>query len=254
MTARRPPSRSSASRRSGTRARVSLTLSETATVTVRVRLRKSGRVVRTARLQVRAGKRTLTRARRPAPARPLRRRARGARQRRQRRAGPARRPARRAGARMSALPNPFRPPADAWSRRDFMRNSFGAVALVCTLGGPGTLGGRKLQTSAGRRALAQSVFAPFQRDLPIMPEASPVATENGIRRLRPRHPRGRRRDPARHADADLRLRRDLPRPDDPCAQGRGGDRAGTQRARPSTATSTCTAATCRPRATAIRWT
>jgi spore coat protein A, manganese oxidase len=76
--------------------------------------------------------------------------------------------------------NPFRPPADAWSRRDFLRNSFGAAALVCTIGGPGTIGGKPLQTSAGRRALAQSVFAPFQRDLPIMPEAAPVATENGV--------------------------------------------------------------------------
>jgi FtsP/CotA-like multicopper oxidase with cupredoxin domain len=82
---------------------------------------------------------------------------------------------------MTGVPHPFRPPADAWSRRDFLRNSFGSVALVCTIGGPGTLGGKKTQTSAGRRALAQSVFAPFQRDLPIMPEASPVAVKNGIK-------------------------------------------------------------------------
>lgn len=41
------------------RARITLTLSETASVTVRVKRRKSGKVVRTARLQVRAGKRTL---------------------------------------------------------------------------------------------------------------------------------------------------------------------------------------------------
>jgi plastocyanin len=42
------------------RPRITLTLSETATVTVRVKRRGSGKVVRTARVQVRAGKRTLT--------------------------------------------------------------------------------------------------------------------------------------------------------------------------------------------------
>jgi len=42
------------------RARITLTLSETATVTVRVKRRNSGKVVRTARLQVHAGKRTFT--------------------------------------------------------------------------------------------------------------------------------------------------------------------------------------------------
>jgi plastocyanin len=40
-------------------ARITLTLSETSTVTFRFKRRSSGRVVRTARLQVRAGKRTL---------------------------------------------------------------------------------------------------------------------------------------------------------------------------------------------------
>ena len=50
------------------------------------------------------------------------------------------------------------------------------------------------------------------------------------RRLRPRHPRGSRRGPSGHADADLRLRRDLPRADDPRAQGPRRDRPGAQRA------------------------
>ena len=81
---------------------------------------------------------------------------------------------------MTPVRDAFRPPADAWSRRDFMRNGMGSFALLCTLGAPGTIGGRKLQTSAGRRARAQSPFAPFQRDLPIMPELSPVLTENGV--------------------------------------------------------------------------
>ena len=34
-------------------------------------------------------------------------------------------------------------------------------------------------TSAARRAQAASPFKPFQRDLPIMPELSPVSTKNG---------------------------------------------------------------------------
>ncbi len=81
---------------------------------------------------------------------------------------------------MTPVRDAFRPPADAWSRRDFMRNGMGSFALLCTIGAPSTLGGRKLQTSAGRRARAQSLFAPFQRDLPIMPELAPVATRNGV--------------------------------------------------------------------------
>ena len=31
----------------------------------------------------------------------------------------------------------FRPPADAWSRRDLMRNGFGSLALLCTVAAPG---------------------------------------------------------------------------------------------------------------------
>jgi spore coat protein A, manganese oxidase len=76
--------------------------------------------------------------------------------------------------------NPFRPPADAWSRRDFMRNSMGSFALLCTIGGTETLGGKKLVTSASRRARAASPFRPFQRDLPIMPMLAPVTSERGV--------------------------------------------------------------------------
>src|SRR5215207_10013643 len=76
--------------------------------------------------------------------------------------------------------NPFRPPADAWSRRDFMRNSMGSFALFCTTGGTETLGGKKVVTSAARRARAALPFAPFQRDLPIMPLLSPVVSEPGV--------------------------------------------------------------------------
>jgi spore coat protein A len=76
--------------------------------------------------------------------------------------------------------NPFRPPADAWSRRDFMRNSMGSFALLCTIGGTETLGGKKVVTSAARRAKAASPFAPFQVDLPIMPQLSPVRSERGV--------------------------------------------------------------------------
>ena len=70
--------------------------------------------------------------------------------------------------------NPFRPPADAWTRRDVMRNGMASAALLCTVGGPATLGGKKVQTSAGRRAQARSPFEPFRRDLPLMPELAPV--------------------------------------------------------------------------------
>ena len=80
----------------------------------------------------------------------------------------------------------FRPPHDAWSRRDFMRNGSYSIALVCTFGtteslrGPKVQSSAKLQTSAGRRAQANSVFAPFQRDLPIAPALAPVSTKNGV--------------------------------------------------------------------------
>ena len=71
----------------------------------------------------------------------------------------------------------FRPPADAWSRRDFMRNGFGSLALLCTVAAPDVLRPRKATvTSAAIRSQAKSPFTPFQRDLPRIPELVPVAS------------------------------------------------------------------------------
>ena len=71
----------------------------------------------------------------------------------------------------------FRPPADAWSRRDFMRNGFGSLALLCTIASPSALrGGPAEVTSARLRAQARSPFQPFQRDLPRIPELLPVSS------------------------------------------------------------------------------
>jgi len=81
---------------------------------------------------------------------------------------------------VSAPLHPFRPPADAWSRRDFMRNSMGSFALLCTIGTPATLNRKGVTTSAARRAKQASPFAPFQRDVPIAPVLSPVRTERGV--------------------------------------------------------------------------
>jgi spore coat protein A len=68
----------------------------------------------------------------------------------------------------------WQPPADAWSRRDFMRNGFASVAMLCTLASPGSLGGRRVVTSAAMRAQARSPFEPFRRDLPRIPELLPL--------------------------------------------------------------------------------
>ena len=81
---------------------------------------------------------------------------------------------------MTAPSNPFRPPADAWSRRDFMRNSMGSFALLCTIGTPATLSGKRVVTSAARRVQARSPFEPFRRDLPIAPVLSPIHSERGV--------------------------------------------------------------------------
>ncbi|MDA0172460.1 multicopper oxidase domain-containing protein [Solirubrobacter taibaiensis] len=71
----------------------------------------------------------------------------------------------------------FRPPADAWSRRDLMRNGFGSIALLCTFAAPDVLRPRKATvTSAAIRSQAKSPFTPFQQDLPRIPELVPVAT------------------------------------------------------------------------------
>jgi spore coat protein A len=55
-----------------------------------------------------------------------------------------------------------------------MRNGFASMALLCTLGPAGSLGGRRAVTSAALRAQAQSPFQPFLRDLPLIPELRPV--------------------------------------------------------------------------------
>ena len=69
----------------------------------------------------------------------------------------------------------FRPPADAWSRRDFMRNGFGSFALLCTFASPSALRPAKPQvTSAALRARARAPFEPFARDLPRIPDLLPV--------------------------------------------------------------------------------
>jgi spore coat protein A, manganese oxidase len=70
----------------------------------------------------------------------------------------------------------WRPPADAWSRRELLRNGFGSVALLCTFASPGALRGKPGVTSAALRAQGRSVFEPFQRDLPRIPELLPVAS------------------------------------------------------------------------------
>jgi FtsP/CotA-like multicopper oxidase with cupredoxin domain len=68
----------------------------------------------------------------------------------------------------------WRPPADAWSRRDFMRNGFASAALLCTLGTPITRGGpRVVKTSAALRAQARSPFRPFRAELPRIPVLEP---------------------------------------------------------------------------------
>ncbi len=77
---------------------------------------------------------------------------------------------------MAGSTQPFRPPADAWTRRDVMRNGMLSAALLCTVGPRSLLGGDKVVTSAGRRVKQATPFQPFQRDLPIMPELLPVTS------------------------------------------------------------------------------
>ena len=75
---------------------------------------------------------------------------------------------------MAGSMNPFKPPAEAWTRRDVMRNGFFSAALLCTLGPKSLLSGPKVVTSAARRTQQASAFQPFQVDLPLMPELVPV--------------------------------------------------------------------------------
>ena len=69
----------------------------------------------------------------------------------------------------------WRPPADAWTRRDVLRNGFASAALLCTVASPAALNRRRsVVTSAALRAQARSPFEPFRRDLPLIPELLPV--------------------------------------------------------------------------------
>ena len=151
--------------------------------------------------------------------------------------------------------HPFRPPADAWSRRDFMRNGFGSLALLCTFGAPGTLKG-----DDGRR--------PPPRGAPRRSRRS--RRSSATCRSRPSSRRCSREQGVDVYDVDIReglaeilpgfetpiygYDGHLPRADDPRPQGPGGDRAPAQPACRSTPTCTCTAATSRPRTTGTRWT
>ena len=48
---------------------------------------------------------------------------------------------------------PWRPPADAWTRRDFLHNGFMSAALLCTVATPASLSRKNpLVTSAALRA------------------------------------------------------------------------------------------------------
>ena len=69
----------------------------------------------------------------------------------------------------------WRPPADAWTRRDALRNGFSSLALLCTIASPSALRRTSTEvTSAAMRSQARSPFEPFQRDLPRIPELLPV--------------------------------------------------------------------------------
>jgi len=43
--------------------------------------------------------------------------------------------------------SPFRAPADAWSRRDFMVNGFSSLALLCTIAPQSSLKGAEITKS-----------------------------------------------------------------------------------------------------------
>jgi FtsP/CotA-like multicopper oxidase with cupredoxin domain len=68
----------------------------------------------------------------------------------------------------------WRPPADAWSRRDLLRNGFASFGLLCAIGTTVPSTRRRVVTSAAMRAQARSPFEPFRRDLPRIPELMPV--------------------------------------------------------------------------------
>src|SRR5918992_5489258 len=77
---------------------------------------------------------------------------------------------------MPDLQQPWRPPADAWTRRDLLRNGMASFGLLCSLGAVPSArrtSARRV-TSAAMRAQAGSPFEPFRHDLPIPPELVPV--------------------------------------------------------------------------------
>ena len=59
-----------------------------------------------------------------------------------------------------------------------MRNGFGSLALLCTVASPGVAARAQVASSPRRRCARrrESPFAPFQRDLPRIPELLPVAS------------------------------------------------------------------------------
>ena len=142
---------------------------------------------------------------------------------------------------------PWRPPADAWSRRDFMRNGFASVALLCTLPIAGLAaaarGSSPPPPCARRRGRRSSRSGATCRG---SPSSQPVRRTRTQRHLRRHDPGGHGRGPARLRDADLRLRRRLPGPDDPRPHGPRGRRPPAQHGSPSSPTCTCTAAPCPP--------
>ena len=68
----------------------------------------------------------------------------------------------------------------ASTRREALRNGSYSIALLCTFGSQESLRGKRVTTSAARRAQARSPFASFQRDLPIAPELSPSSSTQGV--------------------------------------------------------------------------
>jgi spore coat protein A len=68
---------------------------------------------------------------------------------------------------MAATDPRWRPPADAWTRRDALRNGFGSFVALAGLGSLPRQAGSNTVTSAAVRARARSPFTPFRRDLPL---------------------------------------------------------------------------------------
>ena len=150
----------------------------------------------------------------------------------------------------------FRPPADAWSRRDFMRNGSYSIALVCTFGtdlvaqGPEGHEVRPRPRGARRPLAVHAVPARpadrARRSRPSRPRTASMSTTSTSRRAWPRScPASRRRSTATRASTPGR--RSAP------ARAARRSCASATSCR-STPTCTSTAATSRRRTTATRWT